>query len=343
MITNTEYLSKIQEIYGENILNESPSNNYISIDIEGYISSWNTKAEQVFGWKESEVLSKKIIEVLNSEILDFAKKSFTNTLHNQKISDFFELHDKFDNELLVYISFSRLIDTKKHLIGYILECKDITEKNYFVNQLKKKKDELSILSHRLFHDLRNSLLNIENSAQFMKLNNTFTFEHYKRLDSILMNVNVIKILLQKSIYLANTGTIIDKKSPSNIGKIIDETVKIVDPTFNFGIGKFPVILADGQILFHVFKNILENNLIHGSPNIISIKGQYKSNIYQILISNDGIPIPHDTIDEILSNQTSGLGMKVVNRILQAHSWQLKILSEQKNTFIIEIPLNDIIE
>ena len=316
----------------------------ITVDSDGRISSWNNSAEELFGWKKTEVLNSFIKDILNTEIIEGLNSTIKLKVNEEPNEFFLKLFDKYGISRFVLISILKLPAKNDKIANYKLECTDITNANYIINELRKQRDELSILAHRLQHDLRNSLSCIENSIYLIRGSCTSEFASFtkKTLDMVLTNINTIRILLEKSLRLADSGKIIDKKRISNLGKVIFETVNAVNPHFNYRIGQFPLFWADEEILFFVFKNIIENNLNHGSPTFISIFGEDNPDFYRIHIINDGNKIAEEIIDKIITNQTSGLGMIIVNKILKAHNWELEITSKKlETTFTIKIPKSDV--
>ena len=316
----------------------------ITVDNNGRISNWNNSAEELFGWKKTEVLNNFLSDILNAKIIEDLNNTIELKLNKEPNDVFLKLFDKYGISRFVLISILKFPNKIEKNYSYKLELTDITNSNYIINELRKQRDELSILAHRLQHDLRNSLANIENTVNLFQESCSGNFiSCAKPLNTVLTNINTIKILFDKSLRLADSGKIIDKKKISNVGKVIFETIETVNPQFNYRMGQFPLVWADEEILFFVFKNIIENNLNHGSPTEISIFGEDKPDFYRIHITNDGNTISADTIKKMLTNQTSGLGMMIVNKILDAHNWGLEITSKTGETkFTIKIPKNDVI-
>jgi len=97
----------------------------------------------------------------------------------------------------------------------------------------------------------------------------------------------------------------------------------------------------------VWKNIIENAVIHGNPKQIKISSKIKNGFTSISIENDGDSISKEFIEEFHDPNFSidftkkGIGLKIVKRIIEAHNWKITIKDEPLTTFTIIIPANNI--
>lgn len=154
-------------------------------------------------------------------------------------------------------------------------------------------------------------------------------------------------MLETSVQLADSGKIIDKTELVDLNDLtIEISENVIPKHINVKINGLLKVSADKDRLYQVWKNLLENAVIHGNPNEIRIYSKSKNSTLLIFIENDGTPISKEFIREFQDPNFSiefnkkGLGLKIVKRIIEAHNWKITVKDEPCTTFIIKIPTND---
>ena len=217
----------------------------------------------------------------------------------------------------------------------------IKQKNEIENILRRQKRELSQFAHMMAHDLRSNLTSIKGYTQLISEESN---ENNSQI--ILDKINQIQNLLETSVKLADSGKVIDKMELVDLKDLTIETAESIIPKhINVKINGLPKIYADKNRLYQVWKNLLENAVIHANPNEIRIYSKSKDSTLLIFIENDDTPISKEFIREFQDPNFSidfnkkGLGLKIVKRIIEAHNWKITIKDEPCTTFIIKIPTN----
>jgi len=137
-LKNLKNLEKEKRLTEQIVKNSTEA--IIVLDQKKRISLWNSGAEGLFGFKENEVINKKINPLLvppekleeNEEITkDLASKGFIKGHATQRIT-------KKGKLIEVSVSITRVTDKNKEFIGYLTFYKDITSKKNLSNQLQKR-------------------------------------------------------------------------------------------------------------------------------------------------------------------------------------------------------------
>lgn len=216
---------------------------------------------------------------------------------------------------------------------------DSTERKLAEEQLRRQKEELSEFVHAMSHDLINSLLSVEGYAEVLETE--YDKAYVEKIAQLATNMNN---LLRRSVALADAGLIIQRTDEVELGELVRAVAKASIPTkiiFSSDI-TFSVI-GDREKLSQAFQNIFENAVTHGKPRHIEVRSHCSGNGRAILISNDGVEIPQEKRAKIFQRGFStkkdgkGLGMAIVQRVIEAHGWQISLDATPQTSFRIIIP------
>jgi light-regulated signal transduction histidine kinase (bacteriophytochrome) len=207
-------------------------------------------------------------------------------------------------------------------------------------KIESQNEELSDFANILAHDLRNYLSQIKISCHLIN-----ELKDFSMLTQIENSVEKIDIFLSKSLKLAEAGKIIEKSDLIDLNKVLMQ-VLFTDLTKRLEVeyDDLPMIACDQVKTYQVFKNIIENAIIHGKPTKIRIKYLDLENCHQINFYNNGSPVPNDKLTEInkntiKNNGKNGFGLKIIRKILDAHNWQFHLSTGKETCFTLNIPKN----
>jgi signal transduction histidine kinase len=211
--------------------------------------------------------------------------------------------------------------------------KNLIRKNI---ELSSERQELSNFAHTLSHELRNELSLIQATIDLIEKKEDCNNED---IDVIRRRTNLIASLINRSLTLADAGLVVGSKKPIDIKKLFQDVSEAVVPSsVTVKISDLPSLKGDREKLYQVLKNILENAVVHSKPETIKITAVTGENETQIRIANDGKPVkPEIRVKMFKENMPDeGLGLKIIQRIIEAHGWKISI-DESGSVFIITIP------
>src|SRR5690606_12431157 len=117
---------------------ESSEDAIISKDLNGTIMSWNAGAEQIFGYKESEVLGKSITILIPKGRIQEENLILHKIRRGERVHHFETIRkDKFDNELPISITVSPVKDSSGKIIGASKIARDISHQMKAQEQIRK--------------------------------------------------------------------------------------------------------------------------------------------------------------------------------------------------------------
>ena len=139
----------------KDLLLNSVSDSIIATNLNGEITFWNKAAEQLYKWKEKDVLGKNIVDVTPSKASAIqANEIMKSLIKGESWEGEFDVQDKNGRVFPVYVRNYPINDSEGNLIGIIGVSKDISEEKKIVRSLEKEKLEIE-KSEMLYNEMGN--------------------------------------------------------------------------------------------------------------------------------------------------------------------------------------------
>lgn len=346
--------SKIQSSTKKLKLSESKYRSLIDHSIEsiaiinnqGKIIECNRKMKHLTGYSEKELKHKnfyKLIDNQNTKSIRFPQgnsaKSAVDTEHFETI-----LHTKDKLEIPVEIYSIKGFSLEQESKLAFVYIRDLSERK----QIEKysiqteKMYALGQLSSGIAHEIRNPLFALNNNIEYIKqnVNEDGVFnEIYPELKTSIERIH------------KTVSTILDFAKPHktelkkvNINDVINSSLILVKKQFTKSAiridenldDKIKPIKADPHQLEQVFVNLFLNSFqaMDDQPGILTIVTKSENKRFIITISDTGKGIPNDEIERIFDpfystfHNGTGLGLTIVQRILDGHNATYKVESEE---------------
>lgn len=143
--------------------------------------------------------------------------------------------------------------------------------------------------------------------------------------------------------------------PLWLNKVINSAINLVitegKPIINNTPEDFPLVMADNDRLEQVFVNLLENAIKYSEENsIIVVDSILEKDFIKIYIKNQCEVIPEDKLQKLFEKFTriddkttrttrgTGLGLFIVKGLVEAMNGRIKLYSNEKDGFVVEITL-----
>ena len=125
-------------------------------DLDGYITSWNHGAEQLFGYKEEEILNKPMSLLFSADEYQTFVKNIPTLMKDGEYRSTANMVKKSGEKVLINLSLSLLRDDKGTPTGVVGYMQDITEHQKAKDTLLEQKEMLYYQAH---HDALTALPN----------------------------------------------------------------------------------------------------------------------------------------------------------------------------------------
>jgi len=313
----------------------------VTIDLDTNIKSINRTGEQMMGKKFDDIHNKNL-----KSIFPIFYNAFTQ--RKKGYLQKFETESTLttdQNETIIHLSISSLLDWKNNKIGEIFIFRDITA----VKEIEKQAEEskrlalIGEMAAGLAHEVRNPLASLSGSIQLLRNNLELNETNERLMQIILRGRNQLENLVKDFLLLSRQGP--EKKEEIFLPVLIEEIIESIKygPDWNDQIkvthhwnGR-RVIYGNKLEIKEVIWNLIMN-AIQSMPNggIINTKIQtihVKSIPYVALqITDTGIGIETDNLHKIFTpfytskERGTGLGLAIVNRITESHAGKLSVKS-----------------
>jgi len=200
------------------------------------------------------------------------------------------------------------------------------------------------------HDLRNPLSGIAGAAYFLKkkcsqMEDETTRKMFEIIERDIEYSNkIVNDLLDFSKTIDLELVMISPK------RLVEEALNSIDVPGNINVTNTTldelVIEVDAQMMKRVLINLLKNAVdAMPSGGDIRITGELTNQDYELLITDTGVGIPEDILDEIWNplfttkSKGMGFGLSICRRILEYHGGSIEVKSKvgEGTSFIILLP------
>lgn len=363
-----EFALKISEERFRLLVNGTKDYAIMMLDEKGLVSTWNRGAEDMIGYKSSEIIGKHISYFYAKD--DTMKHQLMESLEAAKECGRYEQEawqvKKDDSSFFAHVIITPIYDYAGKLLGFSNVERDLTisKKNEIErNALDKTKNEfISIVSH----ELRTPLTAIHGSMAL--LSKDFAGKLTEQDDNLLMiairNTDRLIRLINDilDIEKIELGKMNFNLMPHDITKIAEEAI-VANRAYA---EKFSITLKLIKGMPNIFVNIDHDRMIQVFTNLIAnaVKFSKKNSEVKISISlnsptmvrveviDDGLGIPIDFRKNIFEKfsqadtssergaQGTGLGLNISKSMIEYMGGSINFISEvdKGTTFYFDLPV-----
>jgi PAS domain S-box-containing protein len=205
-------------------------------------------------------------------------------------------------------------------------------------KLERKNQRLDEFTSIVSHDLRNPL-----NVAMLRLEHAREADHPREhLDGIADAHERISTIIEDTLTLARDGHLVEDLEHVSVGEIATTCWETVEtPQATLDIREDPQIEADPDRLRHVFENLFRNAVEHVGPDVTVSVGETATGFF---VADDGPGIPDSAAvfesGYSTSQNGSGFGLAIVERIVKAHGWSVTITASEAGGARFEFDTGD---
>jgi signal transduction histidine kinase len=219
------------------------------------------------------------------------------------------------------------------------------EARELITALEKSNRDLDQFAYVTSHDLRAPLRGIANLATWIEedMNEALTEKSRGHLGLLRGRVRRLEDLIQGVLDYSRAGRVADAPADIDMRKLVDEVIELLapPPAAVFHIDPhLPTICSTRVPLQQIFMNLISNALKYcGRPDpIIHIGAEPISDGWELYVRDNGPGIPHryqhqiwglfQTLHSRDRIESTGIGLAIVRRVVEAHGGRAWIDSEE---------------
>ncbi|HEX7230712.1 MAG TPA: PAS domain S-box protein, partial [Candidatus Binatia bacterium] len=345
---------------------ESSDDAIVSKDLNGRIMTWNTGAERLFGYRDTEAVGQPITIIIPPDRIHEEAEILRRIRNGDRVDHYETVRRRKDGspvEISLTISPVRAADGT--IIGASKIARDITERRVMERQLREADRQKDNFIAILAHELRNPISPIQNAVKILQLerpNDHELLEYCDLIETETMQINrLLGDLLDSS--RITQGKLSLRKERINLIAAVNRAIEasrsaVGEAGHNLTVDLLtqPLIVeADPMRLTQVFSNLLNNAAkFTESKGHIRVIAERESNHAVVRIKDTGIGIAPELLPRIFdmfvqgetvterSHGGLGLGLTLARDIVQLHGGKIEAKSDglgKGSEFVVALPLS----
>ena len=334
---------------------ESSYDAIISKKLDNTITSWNSTAEQMFGYTAEEMINKSTLLLLPEDLLEEEQEIHARLKRGERLTHFETRRITKEKKVLdVSLTMSPIVDAGGNITGISKIIRDISEQKL---EEQRKNDFVAMVSHELKTPLTSILSYIQLLLlKVKKAGDSFgittlqrTEIQAKRMVSMINDFLNIARLEEAKVHLS--------KSEFALHELLEEVVQEIRLTsLDHHIESHcceVMVYADRDKIGQVFTNLISNAIKYSAiGSTIHIHCESIEGAVRVSVKDEGVGISskdqeklfqrfYRVDDERIKNISGfGIGLYLVSEILRYHNTKIEVESSigQGSTFFFTLPL-----
>lgn len=337
----------------------------IAMDQDGKITEWNRRAEAIFGWSHSEVVGRRLSEIIippefrslhEEGLRSFLKDGIGPILNNRiEVSALHRAGAIFPVELSVS---AYQLQNEHHFTAFLRNISERKESErqllHYTKALERSNQELDEFAYIASHDLKEPLRGIQNHASFLleDYQEKLDEDGVKRLNRLIFLTQRMERLISDLLHFSRLGRadLAIQKTDTNV--MIDEIHQLLESFLkekNAQIripNPLPEIICDRPRVTELFRNLITNAVKYNDKEekiveigfIAHMDAPHGSEKNVFYVKDNGIGIKTEFFEEIFrifkrlntraedKEAGTGVGLTFVKKIVERHKGRIWVES-----------------
>jgi len=299
------------------------------LDPDGNIQRCNEQFSTLTGYSSEQIKNMNAVEFFPEDEREAITEAIEETLatgHGTVEADFLAENNK---RIPHEFTGDRLTDLEGNVMGLVGIGRDISERKRREQELQDQKEQLEQFATTISHDLRNPLNVIQGRLDLVQ--NECTSPH---LDVIETATDRMERIVADLLWLAQEQKEIGSKEPVLIQTAAEAAWDLAaDPVdeaeLYYDCTDDTTINADFDQLQHLLENLFRNAIDHAGLDVTVSLGVF-DDTDGFYIEDDGPGIPAEEREKVFTagystaESGTGLGLNIVQRVVEAHGWEIHI-------------------
>ena len=200
---------------------------------------------------------------------------------------------------------------------------------YFMKREETKNKSIRNFFAGFSHDLKTSISRLRLQSEVLSEDDKF--KNNKQIVRLVKSINQLDLQLENSLWMSQLESIKTLKENFPISKLISG-IKNEFQEITIELNKDQNLETDYRALHFVFRNLIQNSLIHGGSSRITIKIDEAGSQKLITMVDDGIGVQETlSISDVIhfrfnEKKTSGIGLYLCSEIVKKLNGRLEFFN-----------------
>jgi PAS domain S-box-containing protein len=331
---------------------ESSHDAIVSKSLDGKITSWNTGAEQLFGYAAEEAVGQNITLIIPPDRRDEERAIVERLTRGERVDLFETVRMRKDGSLLdVVLTISPMKDAAGRIVGASSLARDITERKRAEEVLRQAQADLAYMSRvttmgeltaSLAHEIRQpisaAVTNAKTCVRWLARDQPDVAEACEAASRLVKDVTRAADIIDRISLPFKKGAL--QRELVDVNELIGEMIVLVRSEANRHAisivtklaGGLPKVMADRVQLQQVFMNLMLNGIdaMKGTAGAgeLTIKSEADDGQLLISVSDTGVGLPPERAEQIFKaffttkDNGTGMGLPISRSIIESHGGRL---------------------
>ncbi|PGF14638.1 two-component sensor histidine kinase [Natrinema sp. CBA1119] len=333
----------------------------VTIDKDSVVRSVNPAVEDVFGYRQDELIGTSLTKLMPDELKDQHRAGMMQYLETGERTldwDYLELPGlRADGtEIPLAVSFSEIRYRGERYFTGVL--RDISERKEYQRQLEASNERLEQFAYAASHDLQEPLRMVSSYLRLIERRYADELDEDGRefIEFAVDGADRMRDMVEGLLEYSRVETRGDPFEPVDLDDVLAEvcddlTIKIEETHADVTVESLPTVYGDARQLRQVFQNLLSNAITYSGddPPDIHVGAERAGDEWVLSVSDEGIGIDPEDADRVFEifqslhtteeGSGTGIGLALCKRIIERHDGEIWIDSEpgEGTTFSFTLP------
>lgn len=336
------------------------------VDFHGDIHYYNSSVRQTLGYRANTLIGKNFFNFIPAASAQELKEKFRRS-QKRAYTEKVEIQFLCKDRSFKFLEFNAInLKHKEGLHGFILDCRDITERKRDAQELVRLQKAKEQFLANISHEIRTPINGIAGMAGLLSQNSS-PAERNTYLNAIKNSAENLKVIINDILDLAaiESGKLRFEKIPFNLHDLLPSVVgmftyqakeKRLALDYHIDSSLNRILLGDPVRLNQILINLISNavKFTHSGEIRVSCtaeKLKKTSCLVKVEVMDTGVGVPADKLDKIFESFSqadasvtrkyggSGLGLTIVKQLVELQHGAIEVRSVEHvgSSFIVRIP------
>lgn len=339
----------------------------IGKDPQNIVRFWNKGAEELYGYSAQEVIGKHISTIVPPDRINELDEIVRRVKENNETVHCETVRRHKDGSMIdISLSLSPILDRDGAVVGIAALGRDIRDRKTAEHEIEQQKNDLEAVNrelrnfaHVISHDLKAPLRAISHLSEWIYEDYIDKLDEAGKQNLIRMKSNVTRMgdLIDGVLNYSSIGRKKEQREFVDLNVLLGDVISMLYVPDNIRINvdkNLPIVFGNRVQLGQVFQNLLNNAIqyMDKEQGDIRVGCGRENDEWRFSVQDTGRGIgqvyfdrifqPFQTLSPRDGVKSTGIGLSIVRKIVEAHGGKIWLESEpgKGTTFYLTLPIKN---